>query len=39
MDGARTVRGAARDHVDTLAQRLTERKLRREVESRHSRFR
>ena len=34
-----TVRGAARDHVDTLAQRLTEMKLRREVDSRHSRFR
>jgi methyltransferase-like protein/SAM-dependent methyltransferase len=33
------VRGAAEDHVDTLAQRLTEMKLWREVESRHSRFR
>jgi methyltransferase-like protein/ubiquinone/menaquinone biosynthesis C-methylase UbiE len=33
------IRGAAEDHVDTLAQRLTEMKLWREVESRHSRFR
>ena len=33
------VRGAAEGHVDGLAQRLTEMKLWREVESRHSRFR
>lgn len=33
------VRAAAEEHVDTLAQRLTEMKLWREVEARHSRFR
>ena len=33
------VRGAAEGHVDTLAERLTEMKLWREVEARHSRFR
>jgi hypothetical protein len=39
MDEAHRRPGAAEDHVDTLAQRLTEMKLWREVESRHSRFR